>query len=292
MPPGGSASSAPLNRALLKIDQRSRTTRARATFAGRQKPGQSVSGFLLGQRGYRTDVKPIVLTSSWDDGHRCDLRLAGLLRKYGISATFYISPQNQEFAKDDLLTPQEVRGLDRDFEIGAHTLTHRSLPTISEEEAEREVTGSKVMLEQITGCAIKSFCYPRGDFDETHVRLVREAGYSYARTVKRYKFNLDDPYKAGTSLHIFNHRSSFDAWRAARFVGFRPIAAWRCLEWAALGRTMFNHVLEEGGIFHIWGHSWEIDANNDWEYLDDFFRYISAHPRVKYATNEELVGWL
>lgn len=236
-------------------------------------------------------MKSIVLTTSWDDGHRSDLRLAQLLREYGLKATFYISPENQEFARCDLLTPQEIRDIGYDFEIGSHTLTHPNLPTISEKEAEREVVGSKNVLEQITGGAVNSFCYPRGAYTELHVELVKAAGYRYARTVRRYTFNVNNPYEAGTSLHIYNHRSGFNLWRTARFVEFRPIKAWRCLEWGMLGRAMFDHVLEEGGIFHIWGHSWEIDKNNDWERLEDFFRYISAHPSVKYAANGELEAY-
>jgi len=214
-----------------------------------------------------------------------------MLRDYGLKATFYVSPHNQEFARSDLLTPQEIRDMACDFEIGAHTLTHRSLPTIPKEEAEREVVGSKTVLEQITGSAVNTFCYPRGAYTGLHVELVKAAGYRYARTVARYAFNVSDPYQAGTSLHIYNHRSGFNLWRTANFVGFRPIKAWRCLEWGALGRTMFDYVLAQGGIFHIWGHSWEIDKNNDWELLEDFFHYISAHPRVKYATNGELEAY-
>ncbi len=218
------------------------------------------------------------------------MRLARMLREHGLKATFYISPKNQEFAQHDLLTPQEIRDIGRDFEIGAHTLTHRSLPTISEEEADREVAASKTVLEQINGRAVNAFCYPRGAYTELHVQLVKAAGYRYARTVKRYTFNLNDPYRAGTSLHVYNHRFGRDLWHIARFLRFRPIDAWRCLEWGALGRAMFDYVLQEGGILHIWGHSWEIDKNNDWESLDQFFRYISSHPRVKYATNGELLG--
>jgi peptidoglycan-N-acetylglucosamine deacetylase len=236
-------------------------------------------------------MKSIVLTTSWDDGHRSDLRLARMLREYGLKATFYISPQNQEFAGRDLLTPQEIRDIGCDFEIGAHTLTHRSLPTISEEEAEKEIIGSKTVLEQITGSAVNSFCYPRGDYTKLHVELVKAAGFRYARTVARHTFNMNNPYTAGTSLHVYNHGFGFDLWRTARFVRFRPIKTWRCLEWEMLGRAMFDYVLKEGGIFHIWGHSWEIDKNNDWEHLEDFFRYISAHPKVNYVTNGKLEAY-
>lgn len=233
-------------------------------------------------------MKPTILTTSWDDGHRSDLRLARMLRDYGLKGTFYISPNNHEFPGDELLTRQQIRDIGCDFEIGAHTMTHRSLPTISHEEAEQEIVESKATLEQITGNAVDTFCYPRGAYRESHVRLVEAAGYKYARTVERYIFDMKNPYKAGTSLHIYDYRPPVELWRTARFTGFRLRAAWRCLSWGALGRTMFDYVLNQGGVFHIWGHSWEIDKGNDWEPLEDFFRYISSHPGVTYAANGEL----
>ncbi|MGN6681077.1 MAG: polysaccharide deacetylase family protein, partial [Streptosporangiaceae bacterium] len=101
-------------------------------------------------------MKTAVLTTSWDDGHRCDVRLARMLKEYGLRATFYVAPENQEFAKQDLLTLPEVRDLSQDFEIGAHSMTHRRLPTISEQEAAREISESKAVLEQVTGKEIKA----------------------------------------------------------------------------------------------------------------------------------------
>ena len=212
-----------------------------------------------------------------------------MLKEHGLGATFYVAPQNQEFTKSDLLTSQQVRDLSRDFEIGAHSITHRRLPAISEQQAEREIVESKAVLEQITGKEVKTFCYPGGEYTQLHVRLVKDAGYQYARTTARYSFTVDSPYEAGTSLHVYNHR--FDLWQTARFAKFRPIKVLRYLEWDALARAMFDRVIKEGGVYHIWGHSWEIDEHNDWERLEDVFRYISANPKVKYVTNGELEAY-
>jgi peptidoglycan-N-acetylglucosamine deacetylase len=195
-------------------------------------------------------MKTAVLTTSWDDGHRCDVRLARMLKEHGLKATFYVAPENQEFAKEDLLSLPEIRDLSQDFEIGAHSMTHRRLPTISEQEAAREIIESKAVLEQVIG--------------------------------------KEDPYEAGTSLHVYNHRFGFDLWQTARFVKFQPMKVLRCLEWDALAKAMFDQVIKEGGIYHIWGHSWEIDEHGDWEPLENVFRYISANPKVSYVTNGEL----
>jgi peptidoglycan-N-acetylglucosamine deacetylase len=231
-------------------------------------------------------MKTAVLTTSWDDGHKCDLRLARMLKEHGLGATFYVAPQNQEFAKQDLLNSEEIRAISQDFEIGAHSMTHPRLPGISEQQAKREIVESKAVLEQVTGKEIKAFCYPGGAYTKLHVQLVKSAGYRYARTVSRYAFTVDDPYEAGTSLHVYNHR--FDLWQTARFAKFRPMKVLRYLEWDALARAMFDQLIKKGGVYHIWGHSWEIDEHNDWERLESVFRYISADPRVRYVTNGEL----
>lgn len=236
-------------------------------------------------------MKIAVLTTSWDDGHRCDVRLARMLKVHGLKATFYVAPENQEFAKQDLLSLPEIRDLSQDFEIGAHSMTHRRLPTISEQEAAREIIESKAVLEQVIGKEIKVFCYPGGAYTKLHVKLVKDAGYRYARTVARHIFTVDDPYEAGTSLHVYNHRFGFDLWQTARFVKFQPIKVLRCLEWDALAKVMFDQVIKEGGIYHIWGHSWEIDEHDDWERLEKVFRYISANPKVSYVTNGELEAY-
>lgn len=212
-----------------------------------------------------------------------------MLKEHGLKATFYMAPKNHEFAEQDLLSLPEIRYLSQDFEIGAHTMTHRRLPSISEQEAAREIVESKAVLEQVTGKEIKAFCYPGGEYTKSHVQLVKDAGYRYARTVDRYVFKADDPYEAGTSLHVYNHR--FDLWQTARFVGFQPIKFLRCLEWDALAKNMFDQVVNKGGIYHIWGHSWEIDEHDDWERLENVFRYISANPKVSYVTNGELEAY-
>ena len=99
----------------------------------------------------KDEMKTAVLTTSWDDGHKCDVKLARMLKEHGLRATFYVAPKNQEFAERDLLSVPEIKDLSQDFEVGAHTMTHRRLPAISEQEAAREIFESKAVLEQVIG---------------------------------------------------------------------------------------------------------------------------------------------
>lgn len=233
-------------------------------------------------------MNTVTVTSSWDDGHKNDLRLAHMLRQHGLKATFYVSPRNQEWSRGDLLTRGDIEEIGDDFEIGSHTVTHPRLPTIPERKAREEIVDSKSMLEDITGKAITSFCYPGGAYTPVHPRLVNEAGYLFARTVVRYASSIAEPYEAPTSLHAHNHRLS-DLWKIVKLAKLRPTTIRHYLEWDSLGRGLFDAIAATGGIFHIWGHSWEVDKNNDWERLDGMFRYLSARPGVTYVTNGELV---
>jgi peptidoglycan/xylan/chitin deacetylase (PgdA/CDA1 family) len=228
------------------------------------------------------------VTTSWDDGHKLDLRLADLLSKHGLRGTFYISPFNHEFDRRDLLTDREIRRIGEGFEIGSHTLTHPELPNVPVATAVEEISGSKTLLENIVGTSMKSFCYPRGTYLPLHREIVKESGYLFARTVTRYAFDIADPYEAATSLHAYNHWT--DLWKIANFARFKAADFLRCRQWDHLSNAMFDHVLEAGGIYHLWGHSWEIDAHGDWQRLDRALGYLSGRPGVLYLTNGDLVS--
>jgi peptidoglycan/xylan/chitin deacetylase (PgdA/CDA1 family) len=232
-------------------------------------------------------MRTVMVTTSWDDGHKHDVRLARMLKEYGLKATFYVSPMNREFAEHDLLTQQQIRDISENFEIGAHTVTHPRLPAISQMQAKEEIVRSKIILEEVTGKTVSTFCYPGGAYTAAHAQFVKDAGYNYARTVARHSFKVDKPHEAATSLHAYNHWS--DVWKIARFARLQPVRFLRYLEWGTLARAMFDRAVEEGGVYHIWGHSWEIDRHNDWERLEGVFRYISGRPGVRYVTNSELV---
>src|SRR5215475_189864 len=117
-------------------------------------------------------MKAVIVTSSWDDGHKYDLRLARMLQQYGLKATFYVSPRNREWTAGDLLTQNEIRDIGDHFEIGSHTVTHPRLPAIPQSQATREIFDSKAILQDITGQEVNSFCYPGGAYTPIHPRLV------------------------------------------------------------------------------------------------------------------------
>src|SRR5437868_4727740 len=98
------------------------------------------------------------ITTSWDDGHPLDFRVADLLSKYGLRGTFYVP----KTAERGTMTAAQLRELSRSFELGAHTLDHTVLTSATEQYAAQQITGSKAWLEDETGSACLLFAPPKG----------------------------------------------------------------------------------------------------------------------------------
>jgi peptidoglycan-N-acetylglucosamine deacetylase len=232
-------------------------------------------------------MRPVIVTTSWDDGHKLDMKLAALLRRYGIKATFYICPEDREFPAADRLTPAEIREVAKDFEIGAHTLTHPHLDRLDTATAWREISDSKETLEFIVGKPLRSFCYPYGDYSEETKRLVREAGFSRARSVNCFVTRSIDPLATGTSVHAFDHRRD-GMMSVLRLSGNRPWKVPLLRRWDNLAKTMFAQARDRGEVFHLWGHSWEIEAHNDWERLESFLAWLTGQGGITFVCNGDL----
>ena len=83
---------------------------------------------------------------------------------------------------DRALDPDEARELAASdaFTIGAHSISHASLPSLSDDGKRHEVAGSRSACEDLVGHAVASFAYPFGDRDHTTECIVEEAGFRHA----------------------------------------------------------------------------------------------------------------
>jgi peptidoglycan-N-acetylglucosamine deacetylase len=232
--------------------------------------------------------KQIFVTTSWDDGLKTDLRLAMLLKKYNLKGTFYISPKNRDWKKDALMSEDEIKKISEDFEIGAHTMTHPTLLKLDEEEMYKEISESKIYLENITKSEIKCFSYPRGVYNEKIKESVEKIGFIVARTVKRHCIEFPiNPFALETTIHAYNH--ILDIIKILRFSNFNPLKFYKNMDWEYLSKRMFDYVFIHGGVYHLWGHSWEIEKYHQWDKLENVLIYISKRENVRYLTNYEVI---
>lgn len=231
----------------------------------------------------------VCVTTSWDDGHKLDIRLAALLKKYGIKGTFYVCPQDCEFKNEDLLSPQDLLSISKDFEIGGHTITHPHLTKIPISQADDEIARSKSYLEELLQQEVAAFCYPYGDYNDKIKGLVEKNGYKLARTTKRYAFNIpQDIFEFPTTFHTYAHYS--DLHKILYFSNFSPSTLKRYWNWEKLAIALFEHTCQTGGVFHLWGHSWEIEKNNGWHKLENVLSHIAKKSCVTHQTNTEILS--
>jgi peptidoglycan/xylan/chitin deacetylase (PgdA/CDA1 family) len=226
-------------------------------------------------------MNKLIVTTSWDDGSKFDLKTADLLRKYGLTGTFYVP----RFYLDNPLTEKEVIALDKHFEIGSHTLNHAELTNIPLSEVKKEIQGSKDYLEDLLGHNISMLCYPKGLYNSAIINIVKDCKYVAARTTNPGTITLSgDPYEWPITLDASNGspRLSFFIWLRNR------IAVRSLFDWEIRAKQLFDRALNTGGIYHLWGHSAGYERRNEWSKLERVFAHISKHKNVKYSTNGEI----
>jgi peptidoglycan/xylan/chitin deacetylase (PgdA/CDA1 family) len=129
--------------------------------------------------------RPAVIT--FDDGLASTIENAlPVLESRETAATHYVVPGllGERFEGSRVMTAADVADLaDWGQEVGAHTMTHPDLTTVSRERARTEVAEPRDALAEITGETPRSFAYPYGAFDPAVANTVEEAGYETATTV-------------------------------------------------------------------------------------------------------------
>lgn len=138
--------------------------------------------------------KFVVIT--FDDGLQDFLTGAfPILDRFGFSATLYVtagmvgmtsrwlSPLGE--GQRPMLNDEELRFLVRSgIEIGGHSMTHPELDILDPGSAMAEIGGSRRVLEEMLGVAVRSFAYPHGYNAPKTREIVASAGYRSAVRVR------------------------------------------------------------------------------------------------------------
>lgn len=128
--------------------------------------------------------KPVVLT--FDDGYRDFYENAyPVLKSLNFKATIFVISQHvggSAYLNWSQLLEMQSSGL---ITIGDHTLSHPSLPPLSEEKLKDEIISAKNILEQNLGGVINVFAYPYGNANGLAEKILREGGFLAAVTSHR-----------------------------------------------------------------------------------------------------------
>ena len=214
----------------------------------------------------------LIVTTSWDDGHPADLRVAEMLARHGLSGTFYVPSRNSEGRA--VMSASQVQSLSQSFEIGGHGRDHVVLTGLSRAAVQEQVIQNKSWLEDVTGRGLRGFCYIRGEWDAQTAGVVRDLGFAYARAVTGFHSAPGrDPFSVPTTMQ-FHPQGVVPI---LRHLGRRgpTVSRTRLALVAIRNRDLVRRVAAmveacraSGGYFHLWGHSWELDALDRWGQFD------------------------
>jgi peptidoglycan/xylan/chitin deacetylase (PgdA/CDA1 family) len=155
------------------------------------------SGFISDSPSLPAGTEKKTLTITFDDGFLNNLTEAvPLMQKNNIRAINYLVAdrigQTSDWEAreggeaDPLMNESQIKEwLSAGHWIGAHTCNHPRLSLLSSEQAKEEIVAGKKKLEDRFGLPVEHFAYPYGDYNQTIVELVREAGFKTACTMHR-----------------------------------------------------------------------------------------------------------
>jgi hypothetical protein len=233
----------------------------------------------------------LVVTTSWDDGHPADLRVADMLARHGLAGTFYVPSRNSEGR--DVMTASQVRHLSASFEIGGHGRDHVVLTGLTRVGVEEQVSQNRAWLAEVTGQPPRGFCYIRGEWDAQAAAVVRSLGFAYARAVTGFHANPGgDPFSVPTTMQ-FHPQGAAPILRHLLRRGPTPsrtrlaLVALRHPDLVRRVEAMVEACRAGGGHFHLWGHSWELEALDLWGQLDTALGLLAGlKGEAQFLTND------
>jgi peptidoglycan/xylan/chitin deacetylase (PgdA/CDA1 family) len=80
---------------------------------------------------------------------------------------------------------REIAG--RGHEIGSHSLTHANLVWLNDDELIKELRESKLILEDVTGTAVRGLSFPFGSWNRRVWEAAKSVGYEYATAYRGHR---------------------------------------------------------------------------------------------------------
>ena len=196
---------------------------------------------------------------SFDDGTVHDRRFVELLNKYGLRATFNFNSGLEDFVwyfEDRFPVRRQVLSDTvaqyRGHEVASHSLHHHRLNTLTPPQLRREVEEDASAIKKLFWLEEIGFGVPFTACSEREIRILRK----FVRYIRLSAFSgsfalPEDPYHI--PIHgLYNDPDIYE--KLARFAESElPVS-----------------------LFVMAGHSYEFEALDHWQYIEDMIQYICA----------------
>lgn len=225
--------------------------------------------------------KQKVFTTSYDDGVVQDIRLIKLMDQYGIKGTFninsgrYLPEETQRETYYGRMKRSEAVKLfqNPNHEVAIHGYAHLDMTQLSTQDTLQEVLKDRTAAEQDYGKLIRGMAYSFGTYTEDTLCALRMCGICYSRTTaSTSKFRFPENWLTWHPTCHHNNPKAVEL--VQQFVQAK------------------NGVTGPAKLFGLWGHSYEFDDNNNWDYIEKLFQEIGGKDDIWYATNMEIYDYV
>jgi hypothetical protein len=221
--------------------------------------------------------KAKALTLSYDDGVEQDKKLLEIMQQYGLKGTFNLNSglyaeEGTEYPAGQIHRRMTEKQINECFqnsgqEIAVHSLTHPFLEQLPGNLVIKEITEDRECLEKQFDTIIRGMAYPFGTYSDSVVEILKNCGIAYARTVI----------------------STFDFRMPADWLRLTATCHHKAPELMQLAKKFIEDEVDRAPyLFYLWGHSYEFEADNNWQVIEEFAEYMSNRKDVWYATNIQI----
>ena len=226
---------------------------------------------------YWPGFKTGALTASWDDGTLADRKLVAIYKKYGLKGTWNLNSGLLGLTKDvtkflSHVTKEEVAELYDGQEVACHSCFHARLFNLPNELVLADLYNDKVCLEKLVGYPITGIVNPMvPDHNLRMSQIFKQAGFLHCR----YKTNKAD-------VELYDTPDDYLLWKPTCHYNDNLLNRW----------SHFKENHYPGQIFYLWGHSYSLDKNNDWDIFEKFAKKAEKTESIWHATKNDIYEYL
>lgn len=221
------------------------------------------------------------LTLSYDDGVEQDIRLVEILDKHGLKGTFNLNsgmfvPEGTVWPEGTIHRRMSLAQARKLFigschEVAVHGVVHHAMTELPDAQVVWETIRDRENLEREFGGIVRGMAYAMGSFDNRVADDLRACGILYARTTVA-SHSCCIPKNWLTLEPTCHHNDPRLMEMLEDFIA--DPAKWDCK------------------LFYLWGHSYEFEANDNWNVIEAFAERASGHDDIWYATNIEIFEYI
>jgi len=214
------------------------------------------------------------LTGSWDDGTLADRRLVGIYKANGLKATWNLNSgllgkTQEETMFLSYVTKEEVSGLYEGQEVACHSCFHPHLYHQPDALILADMMQDRIALEELVGYPIVGVVSPMTPAHNARLTpLYQQAGFLHCRgSIEKGNYDVPDDFLNWNSTCHYNDDL---------------LARWED----------FETTHRPGQLFYVYGHSYSLDMNNDWDTFESFAAKAGKTENIWHATLAEMVEYL